>query len=504
MDGAALQPPGEAAMPAAPAAAAASASTPVPAEKPGADKGAAARDKMKVAKARRNGIGWPRLTGKGGRAVVVEYLPDADEIERSPVPRYAQVTLHLMLLFLILFVVWASLSQIDQVVVAQGRLVNPLPNVVVQPIETAVVKSLNVRVGQVVKKGEVLAALDATFAKADEAQLRQRLVSLETQIEGLDTELSARAGSAKLPTTEDERLQAGLLAERRANYRAQQLRMQESAGRLRAALATNRSDQSLVETRLKSLKQIEAMQEKMVAQKIGAPLQLLEAQQRSQEVVRDLELTQRREQELRRELAAADAERLAFERGWRQKLMEDLLTVSRERDSIREQLQKADRRSGLIQLTAPVDSVVLEIAKLSPGSVVREAETFFTLVPLNVVLEAEVQIDAAEVGYIRRNDPVHVKLDAFPFQRHGVIEARVRTISEDAFKRERATDGAQSDAYYLARVTLGGAPLKNMQENTRLLPGMTLNAEIVVGKRSVMSYLAWPLTKGIDEAIREP
>lgn len=449
---------------------------------------------------------WPRLTGKGGRKVVVEYLPDADEIERSPVPRYAQFTVHLLLVLLVIFVAWAALSHIDQVVVARGRLVNPMPNIVVQPIETAVVQSLNVRVGQVVRQGEVLAALDATFAKADESQLRQRLASLETQIAGFEQELGMVPSSpaAAASASVDQRLQASLLLERRANYRAQALRMAESSARLRAALATNQSDQQLVEGRLKSLKQIEAMQEKLVAQKVGAPLQLLEAQQRSAEVARERELSTRREQELRREIASADAERQAFERGWRQKLLEDLLTVSRERDGIREQLQKADRRSNLVTLTAPVDAVVLEIAKLSPGSVVREAETFFTLVPLNAPLEVEVQIDSADVGYVRTGDKVNVKLDSFPFQRHGALDAKVRTISQDAFRRETAEPGATTSAYYLGRLQLQGTQLKNMADSARLLPGMTLNAEIVVGQRTVLSYLAWPLTKGIDEAIREP
>ena len=135
------------------------------------------------------------------------------------------------------------------------------------------------------------------------------------------------------------------------------------------------------------------MQEKMVAQKFGAPIQLLEAQLRSKEVERELEVTASREQEIKRELAAFEAEKIAFEKGWRQKTMEELLTVSRERDAVQEQLQKADKRSRLVTLVSPVDAVVLEIAKLSPGSIVKEAETFFTLVPLNVTLEAEVQIE---------------------------------------------------------------------------------------------------------------
>lgn len=444
---------------------------------------------------------WPALWRRRGRTVI-EYLPDADEIERSPVPRGARLTLHVLLLAVAAFGVWAHFSQLDQVVVAQGRLVNPLPNVVVQPLETAVVQTIDVRVGQVVRKGEALARLDATFVQADETQLRQRLASLETQIRGFEQELSGRPGPGPTGANGDAQLQADLLSERRANYRAQQLKMMEMSARLRAALATNRQDQQLVAARLRSLKEIEGMQEKMVAQKFGAPLQLLEAQQRSKEVERDLELANSREQELRRELAAFEAEKTAFERGWRQKTMEDLLNLSRERDAVREQLQKADRRQKLVTLQAPVDAVVLEIAKLSPGSVVKEAETFFTLVPLNAELEAEVQIASMDVGFIKLGHPVHIKLDAYPFQKHGVLDAKVRTISGDAFRSDNGARGG--DAYYLSRITLTTKTLKNMIDSARLIPGMTLSAEIVVGQRSVMSYLAWPLTKGMSEAVREP
>jgi HlyD family secretion protein len=450
-----------------------------------------------AAKARAN------ATSKSKGKTVVEYLPDADEIERSPVPRMAQLTLQVLIAAFVAFGVWASFSQLDKVVVAQGRLVNPLPNVVVQPLETSIVQSVDVRVGQVVKKGDQLAALDATFARADESQLQTRLESLETQVQGLEQELS---GADAVPTASgnaDSRLQADLLTERRANYKAQQARMLEMSAKLRASLATNKQDQQQLASRLRSVKEIEAMQEKMVAQKYGAPVQLLEAQQRSKEVERDLEMARNKEQEIRREMAGAEADRTAFEKGWRQKALEEMLTVSRERDTIKEQLQKADKRSKLVILTAPLDAVVLEIAKLSPGSIVKEAETFFTLVPLNVVMEAEVKIDSMDVGYIKLGDPVRIKLDAFPFQKHGMLDGTVRTISEDAFKRE-TLEKTGSDAYYMSRITLKATTLKNLAESSRLLPGMTLSAEVVVGQRSVMSYLAWPLTKGMNEAVREP
>ena len=434
---------------------------------------------------------------------VVEYLPDADEIERSPLPPYARLTLHVLLAAIVAFFGWASFAKVDQVITAKGRLVTPLPNVVVQPLETAVISKVAVRVGQLVGKGEVLATLDPTFAQADQSQLKLMLASLETQIKGLEHELSGDFSTPSTTVQGDGQLQADLLSERRANYQAQETKLTQTAAKLRAAMATNQDEQRDTASRLASLKQMETMQEKMVAQKYAAPLQLLEAQQRTKEVSRELGQAVSREKELRRELAAFEAEQVAFQKGWRQKTMEDLLQITRSRDSTREQLQKADRRQALLTLVSPIDGIVLEIAKLSPGSIVREAETFFTLVPQNAPLEAEVQIDSSDVGNIQVGHAAQVKIDAFPFQKHGTLVASVRTLSQDSFRRDTASKN-EGDSYYSSHIALKEAGLRNMKSGATLLPGMTLTAEISVGERSVMSYLAWPLTKGLNEAIREP
>ncbi|MEN9867879.1 MAG: hypothetical protein RL748_3469 [Pseudomonadota bacterium] len=458
----------------------------------------------------------------------IEFLPDADEMERAPLPPSARKTIHILAAMLLLFAVWAHFSQVERVVVAHGRLVNPAPNVILQPLETAIIKKIAVRPGQVVKKGDLLATLDPTFTQADEAQLRQRLETLELQAQGLRAELDGTEaivlteGSSLPPAlplpdssgkaavtpgtsknASDSQIQSSLSLERQANFRAQKIKGDENIARVQASLQTNLRDQQVLGARLRTVREIEAMQEKLVANQYGARQRLLEAQDKRLEIERDMLMTRNRESEIRSELASLQADGQAFEKGWRQKLTEELLTTTREIGSLNEQLTKANLRHKLVTMTSPLDAVVLDVAKLSVGSVVKEAETFFTLVPIGGELEAEVQIDSLDVGYIKSGDVAHLKLDAFPFQKHGVLDAKIRSISEDAFRRE-ANAGQGMDAYYLSRISIGKSRLKLMGERNRLLPGMTLNAEIVVGKRSVMSYLIWPLTKALDEAIREP
>ncbi|NRR32660.1 HlyD family type I secretion periplasmic adaptor subunit [Oxalobacteraceae bacterium] len=441
---------------------------------------------------------------RGADQTEVDFLPDADAIERSPLPGFVRITLHVLAGALLTFILWASFSQVEKIVLARGKLVSTQGNIVVQPLETSIVQRIDVQVGQIVRKGQILATLDPTFTQADEAQLRTRLRSLDTQTEGLRAELSGKPGRGPAGAGADALLQAQLSSERQGNFEAQKTKMDQNIARLQAGLETNKRDQVILAQRVKSLREVEAMQEQLMAEQFGAKMHLLEARDRRLEVEREMILQGNRAQEMARELASAQAERSAFDKGWRQKMMEDLLAATRDRDGVNEQLAKADKRHQLVQLTAPVDAIVLEMGKLSQGSVVREAEPMMTLVPLNSPLEAEVQVDSLDIGYIKSGDVSHIKVDAFPFQQHGALDGSVRTISSDSFKRDTANQGQGLDAFYVSRVSLGKTGLKKMKPDARLLPGMTVTAEVVVGKRSVMSYLLWPLTKAMDESIREP
>ena len=440
-----------------------------------------------------------------------EFLPDADEIERRPLPRVARYTLHVMLAAMVFFIVWASVSEIDLIVVARGKLVTPVPNIVVQPLETSIVQSIQVRPGQIVSKGDRLATLDPTFTQADASQLRTRMESLTTRLAAIEAELGGqrlRGGAAAAAgavgaaaSTPDRQIQAKLATERRASYSAQMHRQEETMGRLRISLETARQDEQALASRVKVLHEMEVMTEDLVNRKLAVKSRLLESRDRLLEATRSMELARNRQIELRREIAGIEAEKTSFESGWRQKLLEEQLAVSRDIDAVKDQLQKASRRQSMVVLTAPADAVVLEIAKLSQGSIVKEAETFFTLVPLGDVLEAEVQIESQDMGYVKVGAETTVKIDAYPFQKHGTMLGKLRTISQDAFRRE---GGAGAGAYYSGRVALETATLDRMPENGRLLPGMTMVAELKVGRRTVMSYLLWPLLKAGRESLREP
>ena len=429
----------------------------------------------------------------------VDFLPDADEIERTPIARGIPITLYALLSLFVLIVLWAALAEVDVVVSAKGRLVSTTPNIVIQPIETAQIESLDVTVGQVVKKGQVLATLDPTVIGADVSQVRDRLKSLEAQIDRLRSEVDGRAFGGR--SNAHESLQGSLDLEKLAGQRARILRFDENISRLKSSITSNAVEITSLERRVQSLKEIEGMNEQLVEKQFQSRRALLESRDKRLEVERELVSARNRANEMQRELAGAEADKSAFIKETRQKALEELVNVQRERDSLAEQLVKADRRTRFIAIEAPVDSVVLEVAKRSKGSVIREAETFITLVPLDAPLEVEIRINAGEISSVSTGDAVRVKLDAFPFQKHGVLLGNLNKLSQDTVNAEDAVKGA--GAYYLGRVELGEIKPKNLDRPLRLMPGMSISAEILVGRRSVLSYVLYPVMQVKDEAINE-
>ncbi|MEO7726301.1 MAG: HlyD family type I secretion periplasmic adaptor subunit, partial [Burkholderiales bacterium] len=353
-----------------------------------------------------------------------EFQPDAVELEQKPPPRLAHATLYALLAFVIIGVLWASFSKVDMIVIAQGRLVSTAQTFVVQSLETAVVRSIDVRVGQVVKKGETVATLDPTFAIADVSQVRQRIVSLDAEIRRLEAEMNEKPFSART-RDEDELLQASMYEKRVSEYQSRIKGYQADLAKLDADMKGTLRSKEVLKQRLASVKEAEAMREELYKQKFVSNAALLESRDKRLEVETSFEDATNKANQLVQQLQQTRYTYEAFTKTWRQKILEDLLKARRDRDSLLEQQTKADRKSALVSLTSPMDATVLEINKRSVGTVAKEAEPIMTLVPYGVPLEADIQIPADEIGFVRKGDPVRIKIDAFPFQKHGTLDGKL-------------------------------------------------------------------------------
>lgn len=432
---------------------------------------------------------------------IAEFQSDATELESQRPPFPARAALYLILLLLLSVLLWACLFKVDEIVVAPGKFIPSSNDIVMKPFETVVIKKVEVEVGQRVKEGQSLIVFNNSINQANVNRLTEHLDSIKEEVDRLTAEFN---GGDYAPAQGGRHVQwqTALFAKRRSYCREKQAYYQENIKRLEAALNTVGRSVVKQQERLDSLNLLENMFEKLRDKQVASLKELVEIKVSRLQIEGDIDNQRNKLVEIEHELLSANAERKSFFEEWNKIVIEDLVKARRTMNETQEELEKAKRLSSLDRLKAPFDAIVLEIAQLSEGSAVREAEPLITLVPLNAEIEAEVNVLPKDIGRIKTGEEVRVKLDAYPFQEHGLLDGRIRIISGDTFQ-DSPQDGSAKQACYRCRVVVSGK-LKNVSSNFRIIPGMQVTAEIKVGKRRIISYVLNPLIKAFDEALREP
>jgi hemolysin D len=379
---------------------------------------------------------------------------------------------------------------------------------VVQALDPSIIKTLEVHEGQRVKAGEVLATLDPTFATADVSALNLQLASLNAQIARSEAELAQRPfeppASADPAAARYGELQKAYYQQRKAQFEAQIRSYDEQMSQTKATIAKLQNNQARYGDRAKLAKEVEDMRATLAAAQVGSRLNLLTATDQKTELLRNVEFERNALVESQHQLEATTATRNAFREQWFGQASQELVTARNQRDAALQQLEKATKHKDLVRLAAAEDAVVLKVAKLSVGSVLKEGDSLFYLAPLRSPMEAEVKIEARDVGFIRPGDPVRLKFDAFNFVEHGTAEGKLRWISEGAFTTNEDGGSQPTEPYYKGRIELTNVDLRNVPDGFRLIPGMTVAGDIHIGTRSLLMYAVTGALQGMGEAMREP
>jgi HlyD family secretion protein len=452
-----------------------------------------------------------------GVAALKQYFPEQEAVSETPEleevlsekpPRPLRHTLHFVAALFVTLVAIASFNSVDIIVVATGRLVPDSPPIVIQPMSLAIIREIRVKPGDVVRKGDVVATLDPTFTEADRATLSAQMSSVSAQTARLEAELSGQPLRFESKGA-DNAIQTTLYLQRSSQYQARLKEFDEDIEHLKTAMLSAEQHNDSLQQETDIAREVESMRAKLLTLQVGSKLSLLDSRVMRMRVEREHSDSLDHLNELRHMLSARQDERQVFVDKWRRNLLEDLLRARKESAGIVESLVKADRMNDLSVLTAPLDGIVLDVAKRSVGSVMQSAETLVTLVPVDAPLIAEVAINSSDVGYTAVGNEVALKIDAFPYQRHGMIRGWLKTIAEDSISGGAATSGSNpspggSGLYHRSRVELTETTLRALPQGARLIPGMSVTAEIKAGRRTAITYFLYPILRGFNESLREP
>jgi HlyD family secretion protein len=440
-----------------------------------------------------------------------EFSPPLLRLQDTPPNPVGRAVLTALLVLLAALLLWAVVGKLDIVAVADGKLV-PLSYLkIVQPSESGIVKEILVREGEEVKAGQVLMRMDTLATDADAKSFEGDYQRKRLTLRRIDAELGNRPFHAEAGDP------PALAREIEAQYRANRSALEAALAEERSRLVKARHDLSSAEqvkTKLTEVlphyrnqdKAFEKLAKDGYAGTIMASDKQRERIEKEQEFKTQeflIESTRTSIQQSEKKLAQIDSD-------YRRQLYAERNEIQGAADKLAQEIAKQTHKQELLELKASQDSIVKDLATHTAGTVVQPGTVLLTLVPKEETLRAEVWVSNEDIGFVRKGQPVKIKLAAFPFQKYGMVEGTVEHVSADSADNNTSNNPAPTDKstkapplVYKALVALKAMRLEMDGERFELGAGMQASAEILLGRRTVMEYLLSPVRKAFHEAGRE-
>jgi hemolysin D len=458
------------------------------------------------------------------RVEELAFLPAALEIVETPPSPIGRTIGATIILLFCAALVWAWWGTIDIVASATGKIVPSGRTKVIQPFETGVVRFIRVQDGQAVKAGDALIELDPTVNAAERDHLRNDLLAEQLNIARLRAALAA--GDDPLadftpPADSNPALvsaQLQLLQNQVTEYRAKTAALARQQAQKEAEQATTAATIHKLETMIPVIQPRVDIRKTLMDKELGSKLTYFETLQLLVEQQEELSVQKSHLHAAEAAVAAIRETRGQAEAEYRHVLSDDLAKAEQKASGLGQDLIKAEQKTKLQLLTAPVDGVVQQLAIHTVGGVVTPAQSLLVVVPSDSRLEIEAIVSNRDIGFVHAGQEAEIKIDTFNFTRYGLLHGQVLGVSQDAVIRDRKEDrsnergqGTQNNSSepqgqelnYTARISLDRTQMQIDDRMVNLSPGMATTVEIKTGSRTILSYLLSPLLRYRQETLRE-
>ena len=458
------------------------------------------------------------------RGEELAFLPAALEIVETPPSPIGRAIGATIILLFCAALIWAWASTIDIVASAPGKIVPSGRTKVIQPFETGVVRSIRVQDGQAVKAGDVLIELDPTVNAAERDHLHNDLLAEQLNIARLHAAL-AGGGDPAADFTPPARANFALVSAQRqlllnqvTEHRAKIAALVRQQAQKEAEQGTIAATIHKLETTIPVIQQRVDIRKMLMEKELGSKITYFEILQALVEQQEDLGVQKSHLHEAEAAAAAIRETRSQAEAEYRHTLSADLAKAEQKASGLAQDLIKAEQKTKLQLLTAPVDGVVQQLAIHTVGGVVTPAQSLLVVVPSDSRLEIEAMVSNRDIGFVHAGQEAEIKIDTFNFTRYGLLHGQVFNVSQDAVIRDRKQDrsenrelGTQNDTSepqgqelnYTARISLDRTQMQINDRMVNLSPGMAATVEIKTGSHTILSYLLSPLLRYRQETLRE-
>ena len=451
------------------------------------------------------------------------FLPAALEIVETPPSPIGRAIVAIIVVLFCVALVWSWWGTIDIVASATGKIVPSGRTKIIQPFETGVVRAIRVQDGQAVKAGDVLVELDPTVNAAERDHLQNDLLAEQLNVARMRAALGAgddHAADFVAPAGADPILvstQRQLLLDQVTEHRAKIAALARQQAQKEAEQATTGAAIHKLEAMIPVVQQRVDIRKALMERELSSKITYYEILQLLVEQQEELRVQNSHLREAEAAVAAIRETRGQAVAEYRRSLSDELTKAEQKVSGLIQDLIKAERKTTLQRLAAPVDGVVQQLAIHTVGGVVTPAQALLVIVPSDSRLEIEAMVSNRDIGFVRPGQDAEIKIDTFNFTRYGLLRGEVLTVSQDAVIRDRPQDRAEAkpgarldssepsgqELNYAARVSLDRTRMQIDDRMVNLSPGMAVTVEIKTGSRRILSYLLSPLLRYRQETLRE-
>lgn len=425
-----------------------------------------------------------------------------DYADRIKPATASNLLLWLIVGFVLVFIVWATLTKIDRTVRGQGRIIPSSQLQVVSNLEGGIVESIHVKTGDMVKRGTPLVRLDQTATGAEYSSNQAQFDALQAKIARLEAEVSGRTPAFPPVTTENMAEQiaierslhlsrmadvGSLLAA--ANARIHQA--ERSVAEAEAAHASRKSALTAAETELRLIRPL-------VERGIEPRLSLVQAENAAASAQSDVAAAAAAITRAQSTVAEAQASLAQQRQDWRSRAAQELAAARAEAVALRRQLPALSARVDRTVVRSPLDGRVNRVLVTTVGGTIAPGGPLVEIVPSEESLLVEVQIRPSDIAWVRMDQNAKINVTAYDSSVYGSMKGKVVAISPDATLNERT-----GESFYTARVTTNDKLFDTAGKELEIGPGMIADVSLLGDRRSVMSYIMSPFTKLKDTALRE-
>ena len=370
----------------------------------------------------------------------------------------------------------------------------------VQHLEGGIVKEIVVRDGEIVKEGEVLIRISPTATESEFQQLQARRAILELQVIRLNAVLND-----KVPAFEKyQKSYPDLVSSEKEIYYAQlkthrsQLNLADTKIKQRQEeLAREKNKVSYLNRELKVLRQQANMRKDLVDRGLVSRAEYLERKGEMAETETQYQQSLSNVLVSKESLAEAQQALVELDNQYYESIKKEIGKVSGELIELNKTLLKFEDRVSRLEITSPVSGVVTGLSINTIQSVIKPGETVMEIVPAGDELIVESRVNTSDIGHVYIGQEAEVKINSYDPHRFGTVMGKVRQISASTFLDE------QQVPYYRAKIALEMDYLHAKDGKYKIIPGMTVQADIKTGEKSVLDYLLKPIYRGFQNAFQE-